>query len=209
MSISYVLSILNEDFTDDNDFRWPSAGQVAYELTDFSKGLQGFLYGCGYAARATNNSQWLLVAVPTETLIDLGSVVLFPKGEVILSSKDPSTIIAKLEALDPETLRLPVIGSVRKCMDFGSIVGSGNYGTAISDNSGISYSGIDGTSVSGALGRSIVGEGGKAKSGLGGFLEFQYNDQKSTQFFVDGGTVKADTFYRCDCGILIKESTED
>ncbi len=106
MSISYVLRTCNADFTSrwDCDFRWPASGEVVcpdFEATEeCGSGLHGFLDGCGdgNSAKWESDAQWLLVAVPSDTIIDLGGEVKFPSGEVIFSSQDRLAVIAELEA---------------------------------------------------------------------------------------------------------------
>ena len=279
MSISYVIRTCNADFTSRNDFKWPALGEVVCPDFEASQecgaGLHGFLDGCGDGSLASwkSDAQWLLVAVPTDMLIDLEGKVKFPSGEVVFSSQDRLTVIAELERLNPETRNEPVIGAVRSSMKKGAHVFTGDYGTSTSGdygtstsgkygtsnsgeggtstsgNSGTATSGVYGTSTSGAWGTSISGNGGtsisahcgtstsgdfgtsismdlgtsisgahgtstvgfsgKAKSGLNGNLIFFYHDdkigyRKSASFFVDGVTVKADTFYRCENGQLVE-----
>jgi len=222
MSISYVIRTCNADFTSRNGFKWPALGEVVCPDFEASQecgaGLHGFLDGCGDGSLASwyNDAQWLLVAVPTDMLIDLEGKVKFPSGEVVFSSQDRLTVIAELERLNPETRTAPVIGAVRSSMKERANVFTGDYGTSTSGDYGTSTSGDYGTSTSGAWGTSISGEGGtstvgvygEAKSGLRGNLIFFYLDEcdnrKSASFFVDGDTVKADTLYRFEDGKLIE-----
>jgi hypothetical protein len=275
-SISYVICNCQADFTSwfDNNFRWPALGEVVcpdFDTTEtFRNGLLGHLNGCGGGLTWHAQDQWLLVAVPSDTIIDLESKVKFPKGEVIFSSQELLQVIAELERLNPETKNMPVVGANRSSMLSGarlvtgwcgtsissgdggvSITGSfgvatsWNYGTStskqggistsgyrgvstsglggtsisglegrsVSGESGTSYSGWYGTSISGVKGRSIVELDGKAKSGKEGNLIFQYSDEyghiKYASFFVDGKTVKADTFYECVDGKLVEVLQEN
>jgi hypothetical protein len=174
MSISYVIRTCQSDFTSRNGFRWPASGEVVcpnFEATEqFGSGLHGFLNGCGLGdtAKWYNDAQWLLVAVPTDTLIDLEGKVKFPSGEVVFSSQDRLAVIAELERLNPETKQMPVIGAKRSSMEKYANVFTGYLGTSISGDFGTSTSGDFGTSNSGEWGTSNSGDNGKSNSGDNG-----------------------------------------
>jgi hypothetical protein len=232
MSISYVICTCQANFTSHNGFSWPALGEVVFpdfEATDqYGSGLHGFLNGCGsrcgHIVSWESDDQWLLVAVPSDTIIDLGSYVKFPAGEVVFSSQDRLAVIAELERRNPETKLMPIIGAARFSMlECASILTgyrgsstSGDMGHSTSGDRGISISGDRGTSITGDLGKSISGRGGtsivgfrgEAQSGLNGNLIFFCIENgginKSKSFFVDGVNVKANTFYRCEEGELIE-----
>jgi hypothetical protein len=228
MSTSYIIRTCNSDFTSHNGFRWPALGEVVCPDFDAAKecgaGLFGFLNGCGkgWLAAWSGKPQWLLVAVPSDTIIDLGDKVKFPRGEVIFSSQDRLAVIAELEARKSLSLNLPVVGAKRISLKLGAILTTGDYGltttgdygTSKSGYCGVSFSGDFGTSISGSLGSSISGRGGKSvtqnwgksKAGMSGYLVFEsaFAEVKDPvySFLVDGKKVKADTFYRCHKGVL-------
>ncbi len=182
MSISYVVRYCNADFTSRNGFKWPELGEVVcpdFEATvDHGHGLHGFLGGCGDSSYEewSDDAQWLLVAVPTDTIIHLDGAVKFPAGQVIFSSQDYLEVIAELERLDPEAKHMPVIRAVRssKLKDahiltgFKGVSTSGFRGTSISGDGGSSISGSEGFSISGEYGSSTSGDYGTSESGYGG-----------------------------------------
>ncbi len=206
-SISYVLRSCKSDFTSRNGFKWPALGKV--ECPDFDTaeecgpGLYGFLNGCGEGSLASwePDAQWLLVAVPSDTVIDLGDKVKFPRGEVISSSQNRSAVIAELERLNPEVKHMPVIGASRESMLNGAHVStgdrgsstSGDGGTSISGHCGTSTSGYKGTSTSGCGGTSTSGSEGTSKSGIHGTSKSGFNGTSVSGFngtskSGDGGT---------------------
>jgi hypothetical protein len=200
MSISYVICTCNADFTStiydlftsDYDFNWPALGKFHFSHFNANKnkygaGLLGFLNGCGNGASASwaDDAQWLLVAVPTNTIIEVGVNVKFPKGEVIFSSQDRFAVIAELERLNPETRHMPIIGAYRVSMLKGANVLTGDFGTSTSGNEGTSTSGNDGTSVSGRKGSSTSGDSGISTTGDGGISISKYNGKSTSG---DGGT---------------------
>ena len=172
MKISYVLCICFTSskwcanrIEDYNGFLWPSKGRVTYpnfrSNTEGTHGLMGLLNGCGSSRRPVNgNEQWLLVAVPTDTLIHLQGGVKFLEGEVIMSSQSRYEVIAELERLNPATKGMPIIGANRVSLERGSFVAVGDYGIAVAQDKG--------TAVAGEQGSAIAGHGGIAMSGYGG-----------------------------------------
>jgi len=177
MSISYVICTCQANFTSHNGFRWPALGEVVFpdfEATDdrCGSGLYGFLNGCGsrygYVISWESDDQWLLVAVPSDTIIDLGSYVKFPAGEVVFSSQDRLAVIAELERRNPETKLMPIIGAARVSMLECASILTGYRGSSTSGDKGQSTSGDQGISISGARGTSITGDSGKSMSGYGG-----------------------------------------
>jgi hypothetical protein len=176
MSISYVLRTCNADFTSrwDCGFRWPASGEVVcpdFEATEeCGSGLHGYLNGCGSgnSAKFGNDDQWLLVAVPSDTIIELRGEVKFPAGEVIFSSQDRLAVIAELERLNPETKYMPVVGAKRSSNLKNAHVFTGYFGTSTSRDFGTSNSGDFGTSTSGEWGTSNSGNNGKSNSGDNG-----------------------------------------
>ncbi len=203
MSISYVICTCNADFTStiydctftsesDYNFNWPALGKFHFSHFNANKnkygaGLLGFLNGCGNGALASwaDDAQWLLVAVPTNTIIEVGVNVKFPKGEVIFSSQDRFAVIAELERLNPETRHMPVIGAYRVSMLKGANVLTGDFGTSTSGNEGTSTSGNDGTSVSGRKGSSTSRDNGISTTGDGGISISKHNGKSTSG---DGGT---------------------
>jgi len=181
-SISYVLRSCKSDFTSRNGFKWPALGKV--ECADFDAaeecgpGLYGFLNGCGESSYAysDDDAQWLLVAVPSDTIIDFGDKAKFPSGEVVFSSQDRLAVIAELERLNPETKHMDVIGrplpplkqptfkqvrheyNERRRIEFLQKMNAKGY-------RGTSTSGELDTSNSGCFGRSALRHNGASTSG--------------------------------------------
>ena len=92
MSKSLVLKVVSSDMKSYGGFQWPGVGGVAVaDDWDASPtcggGLHGWLNGVGDAScQSWSNSpdaKWLVLSVDTETLVDLGGKVKFPKAEVV------------------------------------------------------------------------------------------------------------------------------
>jgi hypothetical protein len=193
MSTSYIIRTCNSDFTSHNGFRWPALGEVVCPDFDAAKecgaGLFGFLNGCGkgWLAAWSGKPQWLLVAVPSDTIIDFGDKVKFPSGEVVFSSQDQLAVIAELERLNPETKHMDVIGrplpplkqptfkqvrheyNERRRIEFLQKMNAKGYrGTSTSGELDTSNSGCFGRSASRHNGTSTSGDYGTSVSGMRG-----------------------------------------
>ncbi len=87
--IVYVLRTCNPDMTSYGGFRWPESGPVEAPDWDASphcgNGLHGFFWGEGDGGLASwdENAKWLVVAVESSTIVDIGGKVKFPRGEVV------------------------------------------------------------------------------------------------------------------------------
>jgi hypothetical protein len=95
----YVLRSCKSDGTSHGGFRWPDSGPV--ECPDWSPaaecghGLHGLLWGIGdwgLTALSDPNSKWYVVAVPAETVVEIGGKVKFPRGEVVYSGGLPGAL---------------------------------------------------------------------------------------------------------------------
>lgn len=88
---SLVLRTCNANLTSpyDETFQWKKKGWV--EAPDWDpcvscgNGLHGALWGEGQGSlfKWTEDAAWLVVAVPTDTIVDLGGKVKFPRGRVV------------------------------------------------------------------------------------------------------------------------------
>jgi hypothetical protein len=86
----YVLRSCKADGTSRGGFRWPDSGEVSAPdwspVAECGGGLHGLPGGVGdwsLTALSDPTSKWYVVAVPAESVVEIGGKVKFPRGEVV------------------------------------------------------------------------------------------------------------------------------
>jgi hypothetical protein len=86
----YVLRSCKADGTSHGGFRWPDSGEVSAPdwspVAECGGGLHGLPGGVGdwsLTALSDPTSKWYVVAVPAESVVEIGGKVKFPRGEVV------------------------------------------------------------------------------------------------------------------------------
>lgn len=182
-----VLRTCGEDLRSYCGFQWPKKGPV--ECPDWDPqpvcghGLHGLLWGCGEAALLDleKPAWWLVVRVRASEIVDLGGKVKFPRGEVILATRERDAAVRYL--LDHGAHDKPVAFRKATAGDFGRAI-VGDYGQATAGEGGQATAGNYGQATAGDLGQAIAGDygratadnGGKATAGIGGIIAIQWWD---------------------------------
>jgi len=115
VSKSLVLKVVSAAMRSYGGFQWPGVGGVAVaDDWDASPtcggGLHGWLNGVGDASyqdwSSSPDAKWLVLSVDTETIVDLGGKVKFPKAEVIHAGdmKSASDVILATGFIGPVTV---------------------------------------------------------------------------------------------------------
>ena len=156
-----VLRCCKADMTSQGEFKWPKKGVV--KDTDFSKnpecgqGLHGWAKGEGDfdAWSSSPDDKWLVLAVKTNSLINLGGKVKFPSATVLYCG-EKDTAAALIQSIYPEAAVI-----------YGTVT-VGDHGTATAGDGGIATAGNYGTAAAGSYGKATAGHCGKATVGDGG-----------------------------------------
>jgi len=173
-SESLVLRCCRADMTSHGGFTWKKEGIVAAPDWDedphCGNGLHGWLAGEGeYRAwRALPGDLWMVLAVETKTIVDLGVKVKFPKARVLYVGAR-ETAAALITAHCPGSA---VIFGTATAGDSGTATAgdsgtatAGNYGTATAGYSGTATAGYSGTATAGDRGTATAGDSGTATAG--------------------------------------------
>ena len=161
-------------------FQWPSRGPV--EAPDWSpepqcgRGLHGLLWGEGDAGHLSrdDDAEWLVVAVESAEVVDLGGKVKFPRGEVVYCGDRDGAVAYIL-----------VNGGAGKACAYARAP-AGAYGTATAGARGTATAGDRGTATAGEGGTATAGAYGTATAGDKGTATAGY---KGTATAGDYGTV--------------------
>ena len=182
---SYVLKQVSPTLQARGGFQYPSSGMV--ECPDWNpraecgNGLHGWLRGEGDAGLASHgdSGKWLILSVPTKSIVDLVGKVKFPRAEVL-----------KVGTRDECTSEM-----VRLCPGAAVI-----WGTATA--------GYRGTATAGDYGTATAGYYGTATAGEGGILRIRWHDGKRYRDavgYVDEGGIDAGVKYRLnESGIFVQ-----
>lgn len=192
---SLILRVCRVDLTSLNGFTWPSemgAEVVApdWEATkECGNGLHGWLYGQGdigcsnYWADA--DAKWLVLEVPSDTIIMLEGKCKFPRAIVrFIGSKSEAADF--IYANEPKAANVDVIGACRKAGDGATILVSA-LGTATAGN----YS------------TATAGESGTATAGESGEIRIQWWDTKAERYrtvigYIGEDNLEPNTPYKLD-----------
>jgi hypothetical protein len=173
----YVLRSCKSDGTSHGGFRWPDSGPV--ECPDWSPaaecghGLHGLLWGIGdwgLTALSDPNSKWYVVAVPAETVVEIGGKVKFPRGEVVYSGGLPGalTLVAekRLTHLAAKQPTASTTGDEAPASTTGvsSPASTRHHSPPASATNARALSQMDGAPASGRGGRPAIASGGTARS---------------------------------------------
>ena len=166
-----VLRTCGEDLRSYCGFQWPKKGPV--ECPDWDPqpvcghGLHGLLWGCGEAALLDleKPAWWLVVRVRASEIVDLGGKVKFPRGEVILATRERDAAVRYL--LDHGAHDKPVAFRKAIAGKYGRAT-VGDFGQATAGEEGHAIAGKHGQATAGDFGRAIVGDYGQATAGEGG-----------------------------------------
>jgi len=163
--IVYVLRTCNPDMTSYGGFRWPESGPVEAPDWDASphcgNGLHGFFWGEGDGGLASwdENAKWLVVAVESSTIVDIGGKVKFPRGEVVFVGNrfDATQRIRALGA------RGAVVGITLTGGDRATLTGgdratlTGGDGATLTGGDGATLTGGDRATLTGGDGATLTG----------------------------------------------------
>jgi len=157
MSKSLVLKVVSPEMKSYGGFEWPGVGGkvTAPDWSPFpscGKGLHGWLNGMGDIGCQSFTDQlgaiWLVLAVDTDKIIDLGRKVKFPEAEVLFTG---SMIDAARFIAEETGFTGPIIGIHR----------TGGYGSTLTGEVG------SGEVGSGAVGSGEVGSGEVGSGAVG------------------------------------------
>ena len=131
---SLILRTCDSDLTSHGGFQWPETGHI--EAPDWDptpncgNGLHGCLWGEGDGNLLSWNpyARWLVVEVPTSTIVNLSGKVKFPAGTVVHCGDRLSATTYLLA--DPRAAGRTVHGSTATAGDRGTAT-TGNWGTVV------------------------------------------------------------------------------
>jgi len=160
VSKSLVLKVVSSDMKSYGGFQWPGVGAVAVaddwdEEPTCGGGLHGWLNGVGDAScqpwSKSHDAKWLVLSVDTETLVDLGGKVKFPKAEVVHvgDKKSAGDVILATGFIGP------VIGATVTGGNYATVTG-GNYAT-VTGGYGATVTGGHGATVTGGNYATVTG----------------------------------------------------
>ena len=160
MSKSLVLKVVSSDMKSYGGFQWPGVGAVAVaddwdEEPTCGGGLHGWLNGVGDAScqswSKSPDAKWLVLSVDTETLVDLGGKVKFPKAEVVHvgDKKSAGDVILATGFIGP------VIGATVTGGDYATV--TGGYGATVTGRDYATVTGGRRATVTGGYGATVTG----------------------------------------------------
>ena len=173
-SESLVLRCCRADMTSHGGFTWKKKGIVTAPDWDedphCGNGLQGWLAGEGRYRTwdALPGDLWIVLAVETKTIVDMGGKVKFPKARVLYVGAR-ETAVALITAHCPGSAAI-----------FGTAT-AGNYGTATA--------GDNGTATAGDFGTATAGDSGTATAGDYGTILLKYWDDKNSRYRLQIGYI--------------------
>jgi len=203
--ITLVLRTCAPDMRSHGGFVWPESGPVA--CTDWDPtpkcggGLHGLAWGEGEGSllRWDSDSRWLVVEVPTESLVDLGGKVKFQAGDVCYCGGREGAI-AVLDTR-PETAGRTVVGAIRT---------AGYGGTATAGYRGTATAGYGGTATAGDCGTATAGDYGTATAGDRGTIVIARSDTRRLRLvvgYVGEAGIEPGVSYRLDvAGVFVRAS---
>ena len=172
-----VLRCCKADMTSRDRFKWPEKGTI--KAPDFSKtpecgqGLHGWARGEGDfgAWSSSPDDQWLVLAVKTTSLIDLGGKVKFPSARVLFCG-ERDTAVALIQKHYPDAAVIYGTATAGECgtatAGYRGTATAGYRGTATAGDRGTATAGECGTATAGECGTATAGEYGTATAGYGG-----------------------------------------
>jgi hypothetical protein len=178
--------------TSHGGFKWPESGPI--ECSDWSPepecghGLHGLLRGEGDGTLLNwdLDAKWLVVEVHTDTAVDIGGKVKFPRGVVVHCGD-----------------RLSATNFLYEHGCQGAVVG----GTATAGHNGTATAGDYGTATAGYRGTATAGHNGTATAGDGGILNIRWwdgNRYRLAVFYVGEDGIEPNVAYRCENGKAVK-----
>jgi len=160
-SIAYVLRTCDANMTAAHrGFVWPRSGAVTCDdwaaTRECGNGLHGFLWGTGDHALASYapGAIWVVCAVWSDDVVDLGGKVKFPRAWVVFAGQR-----------DDAVALLVYLGGKP---DFRGTATAGDAGTATAGYAGTATAGDDGTATAGDDGTATAGYAGTATAGYAG-----------------------------------------
>ena len=117
-------------------FQWPESGAVPapdWKPTDeCGNGLHGWLWGAGDASLRCKDydAKWLVLSVPADSIVDLGSKVKFPSCEVVYIG-DRETAVSAIQHYAPNSTAVMFITLTGGC---GSTLTGGDHSTLTGGN---------------------------------------------------------------------------
>jgi len=185
-----ILRTCNPDLTSHNGFQWPETGPIEapdWDPTpDCGHGLHGLLWGEGDGGLLNwdPTARWLVVEVPTDTIVDIAGKVKFPAGTVVHCGDRLSA--TTFLAADPRAAGRAVVG-----------------GTATAGDGGTATAGDGGTATAGYRGTATAGYGGTATAGDGGTVVIRWWDRSTRRWrlvvgYIGEDGLKANVAYRLD-----------
>lgn len=154
-----VLRSCFKDMTCSNGVKYPEKGKVTCKKWNPSPnsktGLTGFLWGCGDPNLANwfHDPKWILMKVSSKDIVDLGSCVRFPRGEVILAGSLKDCTDKLLEY--PEAQSKPIMGVSRK-IEQDSVRVQGGYKSVIEAGNDTTIVGGDRSTLRGGAHATIL-----------------------------------------------------
>ena len=159
--VTYMLRSCDENMSAYGGFTWPQSGAV--ECPDWNprqecgNGLHGLLMGVGGAALTAQDdptAKWLVCAVWSADVVDLGDKVKVPRAWV--------TFCGARDAAVAEIMRLGAVAPI-----YGTAT-AGDAGTATAGDGGTATAGYGGTATAGYAGTATAGDRGTATAGYAG-----------------------------------------
>ena len=192
MTTSLVLRVCAKDGSSHNGFKWPLTVGAEVVAPDWNKhpecgnGLHGWLFGQGDHSCAQycqhEGAQWLVVEVDSDSIIELGGKVKFPRG-VVRFAGDKKSATDFLWENEPRSREVVVIGAQRADLRDKAVVQVGALGTA------------------------TAGYRGTATAGEGGVISIEYYDGNRYRRLIGAigeNGLKPNTPYRVDDGKFVE-----
>ena len=171
-----VLKVVGPNGEGHGGFIWPIEVGATVEAPDWNPaptcghGLHGWLWGLGDLSAAgeralSGESVWLVLAVESVSVVDLGGKVKFPRAR-IAARGDKTTLASIITTHRPANTPVPMFGQA--AAGYAGQAAAGSRGQAAAGEAGQAAAGYAGQAAAGYAGQAAAGYAGQAAAGEAG-----------------------------------------
>ena len=180
-----VLKVVGPNGESHGGFIWPIEVGATVEAPDWNPaptcghGLHGWLWGLGDLSAAgeralSGESVWLVLAVESVSVVDLGGKVKFPRAR-IAARGDKTTLASIITTHRPANTPVPMFGQA--AAGYAGQAAAGSRGQAAAGEAGQAAAGYAGQAAAGYAGQAAAGYAGQAAAGSRGQAAAGYAGQ--------------------------------
>ena len=180
-----VLKVVGPNGEGHGGFIWPIEVGATVEAPDWNPaptcghGLHGWLWGLGDLSAAgeralSGESVWLVLAVESVSVVDLGGKVKFPRAR-IAARGDKTTLASIITTHRPANTPVPMFGQA--AAGYAGQAAAGSRGQAAAGEAGQAAAGYAGQAAAGYAGQAAAGYAGQAAAGSRGQAAAGYAGQ--------------------------------